>query len=99
MVWLLGLSFGAGSVAGLAYYPLALIGLAPLMTLLRDRGASVWVSGIYHGTSNAVGIVLFGEMSQQRSPEFADLVLLLPMWVLIAAYRHKFAGRAAETGG
>ena len=90
MVWYFGLDFGDNRMAGLAYYPLALMGLAPMMTLLRDRGGSIWAPGIYHGTSNAVGIILFGELEHQSAPVFAQLLLFLPVWALIEWFRRKW---------
>lgn len=40
---------------GVALFTAFCVLLAPLFTLVRDRGASVWAAGILHGTINAMG--------------------------------------------
>lgn len=42
--------------------------LAPIMTLVRDRGGSVWAAGILHGTINAVGSLTMLALSAPSFP-------------------------------
>lgn len=42
--------------------------LSPILTFVRDRGASVWASGIFHGTFNAVGALTLMTLSNPAYP-------------------------------
>ena len=90
MVMLFGLVFAKNRLLGLMWYPLALMTLAPVMTLLRDRSGSISAPGIYHGTSNMITIVAFGAMQGSSTPGFADIALSLPMLALVAFFRRQY---------
>lgn len=42
--------------------------LAPIFTLVRDRGGSVWAAGLCHGVFNAVGGITIGTISNPTFP-------------------------------
>jgi hypothetical protein len=51
---LYGLNYPDQPLLGIGLFVLWCALLSPIMTLLRDRGGSVWAAGIAHGTINAV---------------------------------------------
>lgn len=50
-----GLNYPEQPALGVGLFTLYCVLLSPLLTLVRDRGGSVWAAGIFHGTVNAVG--------------------------------------------
>lgn len=90
MVIYFGVVFSDNRLAGLAYYPLSTLLLAPLMTLLRDKDNSDWAPGIYHGVVNTIGIVLMNDLGRRTTPEFVTLFLLLPWLLLLGLFRRKW---------
>ncbi len=53
-IYLFGHNYPTERVLGVGLFVLFCVLLSPLMTLVRDRGGSVWAAGILHGTFNAV---------------------------------------------
>ena len=90
MVVYFGLAFGHDRLAGVIYYPLETMSLAPIMTLLRDRSGSVWATGLYHGISNIIGIILFNELGRHTEPNFFLPLLMLPPLLLVELFRRKW---------
>jgi membrane protease YdiL (CAAX protease family) len=93
MVIYFGLVFSDHRLAGLAYYPLSTLSLAPLMTLLRDKDRSIWAPGLYHGVANTIGIVLMNDLGRRTAPEFLPLLLMLPTFLLVELFRRKWPER------
>ncbi|MGD9980680.1 MAG: CPBP family intramembrane glutamic endopeptidase [Hyphomonadaceae bacterium] len=50
-----GLNYPDNRAVGVGLFVAFCMLLSPILTLVRDRGASVWAAGILHGTLNAVG--------------------------------------------
>ncbi len=55
MIYLYGHNYPDDRVLGIGLFTLFCMLLSPIMTLVRDRGKSVWAAGIFHGTINALG--------------------------------------------
>lgn len=55
MIFLFGHNYPDQPVLGIGLFTLFCILLSPIMTMVRDRGKSVWSAGIFHGTFNALG--------------------------------------------
>ena len=53
-IYLFGHNYPTEPVLGVGLFAVFCVLLAPIMTLVRDRGKSVWAAGILHGTLNAV---------------------------------------------
>jgi len=53
-IYLFGHNYPDNRVLGVGIFVVFCTLLAPILTLVRDRGASVWAAGILHGTLNAV---------------------------------------------
>lgn len=53
-IFLFGLNYPDDRGIGIALFVAFCMLLSPILTLIRDRGASVWAAGIFHGTFNAV---------------------------------------------
>jgi uncharacterized protein len=53
---------------GVAVFTLFCVLAAPIHTLVRDRGGSVWAAGILHGTINAMGGVTIIVLSNSAFP-------------------------------
>jgi membrane protease YdiL (CAAX protease family) len=53
-IYLFGHNYPDNRVLGVGIFVVFCTLLAPIMTLVRDRGGSVWAAGILHGTINAV---------------------------------------------
>jgi len=54
-IYFYGLNYPDNAVLGIGLFALYCMLMSPLLTLVRDRGGSVWAAGIFHGTVNAVG--------------------------------------------
>lgn len=85
-----GMVFADDRLSGLAFYPLATMTMAPIATLLRDRGGSIWAPGIWHGTHNTVGIVMFGQLFQKTEPNFATLLVNASLLVFVELFRRRW---------
>lgn len=96
MVIYFGVVFSDDRLAGLVYYPLTTLLLAPLMTLLRDKDNSIWAPGIYHGVINAIGIFLMNDLGRRTTPEFLPLLFLLPSFLLVELVRRKWPDNENE---
>lgn len=55
MIWLFGLNYPENRLLELIIFPCFTVLISIFVTLMRDRGQSVWAAGIFHGTWNAVG--------------------------------------------
>jgi membrane protease YdiL (CAAX protease family) len=53
-IYLFGHNYPDNRALGVGVFVVFCTLLAPIMTLVRDRGGSVWAAGILHGTINAV---------------------------------------------
>lgn len=53
-ILLYGLNYPSNPALGVGLFIVWCAMLAPIMTLIRDRGGSTWAAGIAHGTINAV---------------------------------------------
>lgn len=85
-----GMVFADNRLAGLAFYPLMTMIASPIATLLRDRGGSIWAPGIWHGTHNAIGIVVMGQLFVKTDPVFLALLANLPLLALLEWLRRKW---------
>ena len=71
--------------------------LGPILTLVRDRGRSIWAAGIFHGTFNTAGITASFAVSRSSSASIGIVELLVrfvPLALccaLIFAWRRKLA--------
>lgn len=54
-IYLFGHNYPDNRVLGLGLFVLFCALLSPIMTLVRDRGRSVFAAGVLHGTINAIG--------------------------------------------
>jgi membrane protease YdiL (CAAX protease family) len=97
MVIYFGMVFADDRWAGLVYYPLSLMTLAPIMTLMRDRDGSIWAPGILHGTLNAISIVAFGALTHKTEPNFAAIAVNASMLVFVELFRRTWPENAAGT--
>ncbi len=68
MIYLFGLNYPDQRVLGLFIFPIYTTLLAALMTLVRDRGRSVWAAGIMHGTGNAVVLLTMITLDAPQFP-------------------------------
>lgn len=98
MVIYFGLIFNDNRLAGLLFYPLSTMAIAPIMTLLRDRAGSVWAPGIYHGMHNMIGIVFFGALVQPDDSKFSLLPIFLPPLLLVELFRRTWPRRRGDLG-
>lgn len=90
MVILFGMIFADNRLIALVFYPLNLMALSPLMTLLRDRGGSIWAPGILHGTLNAISIIIFGALASKAEPSLWILPVNFSFLVLVECFRRKW---------
>ncbi|MBL8530187.1 MAG: CPBP family intramembrane metalloprotease [Hyphomonadaceae bacterium] len=67
-IWFYGLNYPADRALGIALFVVFCVMLSPLMTLVRDRGGSVWAAGIFHGVFNAVGGFTIAAVSDPTFP-------------------------------
>lgn len=90
LVLLFGMVFAQDRALGLLFYPLALVTASPVMTLLRDRGGSIWAPGIMHGTNNAIGIIVFGALTQETEPNFWALLVSGSVLIVVELFRRRW---------
>ncbi|MBC7770332.1 MAG: CPBP family intramembrane metalloprotease [Phycisphaerales bacterium] len=55
MIYLFGHNYPDHRLLGVGLFTVFCMILSPMMTLVRDRGQSVWAAGVFHGTFNALG--------------------------------------------
>ncbi len=67
-ILLFGLNYPENRELGVALFVVWCTLLSPIMTLVRDRGGSVWAAGILHGTANAVGGLTLAALSAPGFP-------------------------------
>jgi membrane protease YdiL (CAAX protease family) len=67
-VYLYGLNYPDNREIGLGIFVIFCVLLAPIMTLIRDRGGSTWAAGIAHGTINAVAGLTIMSLSNPAFP-------------------------------
>lgn len=81
MIYLFGLNYPDHRAVGLIIFTLFSALLSVLMTLVRDRGRSVWAAGILHGVWNAVSLA-------------AAITFVLPETLLLSAVAAVAVGAA-----
>jgi membrane protease YdiL (CAAX protease family) len=67
-IYFFGLNYPDHRLIGIPIFVVFCTLLAPLMSLIRDRGGSTWAAGIAHGSFNAVGGVSILCLSQPEFP-------------------------------
>jgi membrane protease YdiL (CAAX protease family) len=67
-ILLYGLNYPENRPLGVGLFVVYCALLAPILTFLRDRGASVWAAGIFHGVFNAVAGLTFLTLSNPAFP-------------------------------
>lgn len=67
-IYLFGLNYPENRAIGIPIFILYCALLAPVMTLIRDRGGSTWAAGVAHGTINAVGGLTILCLNQPQFP-------------------------------
>lgn len=67
-ILLYGLNYPDNALLGIGLFTAFCMLLSPMLTLVRDRGGSVWAAGIFHGAFNAVGGITLGMLSQPTFP-------------------------------
>jgi membrane protease YdiL (CAAX protease family) len=63
-----GLNYPSHAELGAAIFVIWCALLAPIMTLIRDRGGSTWAAGIAHGTINAIAGLTIITLSSSEFP-------------------------------
>jgi uncharacterized protein len=67
-IYFYGLNYPDNAVLGIGLFTIYCMLISPLLTLVRDRGGSVWAAGIFHGTVNAVGGLTIVMLSDPTFP-------------------------------
>lgn len=67
-IWFYGLNYPDHRAIGVPIFVVFCILLSPIITLVRERGGSVWAAGLFHGTFNAVAGVTLGVISNPTFP-------------------------------
>ena len=67
-IYLFGHNYPNDRVLGVGLFIVFCMLLSPIMTLVRDRGQSVFAAGILHGTINAIGGITMLALSSQDFP-------------------------------
>lgn len=67
-IYLFGLNYPDNRAIGIPIFIVFCTLLAPVMTLIRDRGGSTWAAGIAHGTINAVAGLTVLCLAQPQFP-------------------------------
>lgn len=68
LIYLFGLNYPDHRLLGLVLFPIFTMLEAPIMTLLRDCGRSVWAAGICHGTINAILVLTMVVVNAPKFP-------------------------------
>lgn len=67
-IFLFGLNYPDNRAVGIGLFVGFCVLLSPILTFIRDRGASVWAAGIFHGTFNALGGLTLLTLSNPTFP-------------------------------
>lgn len=67
-IYLYGLNYPSDRELGVGIFVLFCVLLSPIITLVRERGGSVWAAGLFHGTINAVGGLTLAALSNPVFP-------------------------------
>lgn len=67
-IYLFGLNYPDNRALGVGLFIAFCVLLSPILTFLRDRGASVWAAGVFHGTFNALGALTLLSLSTPTFP-------------------------------
>lgn len=67
-IYLYGLNYPDNREIGVGIFVIWCALLAPIMTLIRDRGGSTWAPGIAHGTINAIAGLTLMSLSNPAFP-------------------------------
>lgn len=67
-IYFYGLNYPDNAVLGIGLFTIYCMLMSPLLTLVRDRGGSVWAAGIFHATVNAVGGLTIVMLSDPAFP-------------------------------
>jgi len=81
LVYLYGLNYPDHRLLGLFLNPLSSIAFAPILTLVRDRGYSVWPAVILHGATNGLAPLIF---FTSAAPEFPDMSVSISISIATA---------------
>ncbi len=101
-IMLYGLNYPSAPLVGVGLFVIWCALLSPIMTLIRDRGGSVWAAGITHGTINAIAGLTILSIQEPNFPwnGFVGIggFVALALGVLLAAVlnRPALAPKAAE---
>jgi uncharacterized protein len=99
MIYLHGLNYPNAPALGLAVFPIYTTLSACLMTLIRDRGRSVWAAGVMHGATNTFSLlflIILGDLGWPWGT--AGIGGLLALGVAVAAiWRHRATINRFET--
>jgi membrane protease YdiL (CAAX protease family) len=68
MIYLFGFDYPDQRVLGLFILPILAVLAAAIMTVVRDRGGSVWAAGIMHGTSDAMAVLTLITLNGPQFP-------------------------------
>ena len=67
-ILLFGLNYPDDRGVGIGLFVAFCMLMSPILTFIRDRGASVWAAGIFHGTFNALGGLTLLTLSNPTFP-------------------------------
>ncbi len=67
-IFLFGLNYPDNRAVGIGLFVGFCVLLSPILTFIRDRGASVWAAGIFHGVFNALGGLTLLTLSNPTFP-------------------------------
>ena len=67
-ILLFGLNYPDNRAVGVGLFIAFCMLLAPILSFVRDRGASVWAAGVFHGTFNALGGLTLMTLSNPAFP-------------------------------
>jgi uncharacterized protein len=86
MIYLYGLNYPNAPIIGIAVFPIYTMLSACLMTVVRDRGGSVWAAGIMHGGNNTFPLLFLISLGDLRWPwGIAGVGGLLTLGAAVAA--------------
>lgn len=81
LVYLYGLNYPDHRLLGLLLNPLSSILFAPILTLVRDRGYSVWPAVLLHGMTNGLAALIF---FTSADPRFGDTAASISITIATA---------------
>lgn len=99
-IYLFGLNYPDNRIVGIALFVAFCMLLSPMLTLIRDRGGSVWAAGLFHGTFNAIGGLTIASISNPSFPwngivGIGGYIALVLGVVLVIALQAASSARAA----